>query len=394
MSTVASASQSESLDSLRQRAAALRAQLAQLRASQPPAPPIAPLPSLTSLRPLPTHSSSSSSHLTTTLPGSNPAETELHATQELARKYRITGRSAFPVELARGVRAKREALEREKKEVAEKGKGKGKQRDVDEPERERQFVKKGVAVRLETFYEGRYYEPYYLVFAPQSDSTPIAEFSSNAEKPPPLQIVHHSIPHWLPLKELSQKYLRVGICGEEDEPAEDDGAELSSRKAVQPDLDLFLTRLLVFLNAHLSRREQLISLRSAYSLSNFTSMDFRIFASESNDRIVVEWDLASPSEEDEEDEEGRTERIVVVQMAFLDLRRSLLATQRSDGMGGSLLVRYVERKPASGEPPLQIVLEELTAQVLKDPKEGRSMLKVIKELVDETTSEGWSAEAD
>lgn len=112
---------------------------------------------------------------------------------------------------------------------------------------------------------------------------------------------------------------------------------------------LFLTRLLVFLNAHLSRREQLISLRSAYSLSNFTSMDFRIFASESNDRIVVEWDLASPSEEDEEDEEGRTERIVVVQMAFLDLRRSLLATQRSDGMGGSLLVRYVERKPASGE---------------------------------------------
>lgn len=77
-------------------------------------------------------------------------------------------------------------------------------------------------------------------------------------------------------------------------------------------------------------------------------MDFRVFASESNDRIIVEWDLPALSEE-EEDEEGRTERIVVVQMAFLDLRRSLLATSRSEGMGGSLLVRYVQRKPAGRE---------------------------------------------
>lgn len=78
-------------------------------------------------------------------------------------------------------------------------------------------------------------------------------------------------------------------------------------------------------------------------------MDFRVFASESNDRIIVEWDLPTPVEEEEQDEEERTERIVVVQMAFLDLRWSLLATPRSEGSGGSLLVRYVERKPASGE---------------------------------------------
>jgi hypothetical protein len=45
-----------------------------------------------------------------------------------------------------------------------------------------------------------------------------------------------------------------------------------------------------------------------------------------------------------------------------------------------------------GEAPVQVVLEELTTQVLKGPKEGRSMLEVIKELVEETTSEGWSAE--
>lgn len=76
------------------------------------------------------------------------------------------------------------------------------------------------------------------MFALQSDSTTNAESSNSAEKPPPLQIVHHSIPHWLPLKDLSQKYLGVGIRGEEDEPAEDDGAEQWSKKAVQPDLDV------------------------------------------------------------------------------------------------------------------------------------------------------------
>lgn len=46
----------------------------------------------------------------------------------------------------------------------------------------------------------------------------------------------------------------------------------------------------------------------------------------------------------------------------------------------------------AGEAPLQIVLEELTTRMLKGPKEGRTMLDVIKELVEETTSEGWPAE--
>lgn len=81
---------------------------------------------------------------------------------------------------------------------------------------------------------GRYYEPYYLVFAPQLDN---AESSNSTEKPPPLQIVHHSIPHWLPLRELSQKYLGVSIRGADDEPVED-SVELLSQKTVQPDLDV------------------------------------------------------------------------------------------------------------------------------------------------------------
>jgi hypothetical protein len=76
---------------------------------------------------------------------------ELAEARELTRRYRITGRSCFGVELARGTRAKREIMEREQ------GKGKGKEREQEgQVGMEREFVRKGVAVRLETFYAGEF----------------------------------------------------------------------------------------------------------------------------------------------------------------------------------------------------------------------------------------------
>lgn len=53
--------------------------------------------------------------------------------EERARRYRVGGRSCFPIELARGKRAREE----------EKGKGK-----------EMGWARKGVVVRLETFCRG------------------------------------------------------------------------------------------------------------------------------------------------------------------------------------------------------------------------------------------------
>lgn len=58
----------------------------------------------------------------------------------------------------------------------------------------------------------------------------------------------------------------------------------------------------------------------------------------------MEWDL--PSLEGEGEEEAGEQRTVVVQMAFLDLRGTGLAQPNAarDVVGGSLLVRYVERQ--------------------------------------------------
>lgn len=82
---------------------------------------------------------------------------------------------------------------------------------------------------------GRYFEPFYLVFSPaeasSSDSHPV-----NASAP--LQIVHHSIPHWLPLKGLSQKYLGLGIRGDEDDDEASAEGSSSLKSKVQPDLDV------------------------------------------------------------------------------------------------------------------------------------------------------------
>lgn len=141
-------------------AATLRAHLAHLQSSHPApaAPPAVPATYSTQalpIRPLPTHSSTISSRLAATLPNSDShsPSAQLQSTLELARKWRITGRSVFLIELARGMRAKREMVAKERE--AGKGKGKGRERDEGaEGEGEREFVKKGVVVRLETFYEG------------------------------------------------------------------------------------------------------------------------------------------------------------------------------------------------------------------------------------------------
>lgn len=138
-------------------AATLRAHLAQLttisnasqqqqqqpsRRAAPSAPSAALNTSLSASLAAPIHSSVNAK-LAHTLPGTQPLVAELNEATAWARRYRITGRSCFGVELARGKRAKEEIKEREK--------GKGKEREGD---REREFVKKGVAVRLETFYAG------------------------------------------------------------------------------------------------------------------------------------------------------------------------------------------------------------------------------------------------
>lgn len=211
---------------------------------------------------------------------------------------------------------------------------------------------------------GRFYEPYYVVFArtkeEEQEQAIVHEEEASRRR---LEIVHHTIPPWVPLQELVRKYLGVSMRGEVGLSGfADGGEELEAAAKVVPDLDvrsrspfalcraladefleqLFLTRLTTYLNAFVSRRQGLADLRAYHSSSQHAALDFRIFASEASDRIIVEWNLPTTEEERESD----LERLVVVQMAFDDLR--------SDRLGeghGTLLARHLERSAKSGAFP-------------------------------------------
>ncbi|GAA5823001.1 hypothetical protein JCM11251_004453 [Rhodosporidiobolus azoricus] len=317
-------------------------------------------------------------------------------TQELARKYRLTGRSCFPVELARGARAKEEikAVERERKK-----RRKGKERAIEDDEADRvedDMVRKGVAVRLETFYAGRYYEPYYIVF-----SHHLPDLDGPTSPNPQLYIPHHTIPHWVPLAQLTWRYLGVRLQSEDTHPADLAGDE----KGGEADLELFLSHLQVYLTAFVSRREQLVALRSAFSPkppSASPVFDFRLFASEPCDRFFLEWNIASAREQakrddddddddDEEDGEEVQEKVlksVVVQVAFHDLR--IERFEEIDGeKGASLLVRYSEKHPGDNTAD-EIILTSLAEEAVRSREEGRTLEEVVKSLVAETTRDGWA----
>lgn len=142
---------------------ALLSQLALLSASRPTTIP--PLPPSTSraIARLPAQPSNSrlDSRLDRTLPGgaATAASPALDDATELARRYRLTGRSVFWVELRPGMRARAEEAERVGGEGKGKGKEKEKEREADDGEGGQvvapEFVRKGVAIRLETFCKGQ-----------------------------------------------------------------------------------------------------------------------------------------------------------------------------------------------------------------------------------------------
>ncbi|BGP30019.1 hypothetical protein JCM10296v2_001771 [Rhodotorula toruloides] len=358
----------ESLEALRARADELRRRITFLRASS-------------SLSSFPSTSSASDDSIFRP-PSTLSSSSDTQAATELARTYRLTGRSCFAVELARGNRAKEEmgeiGRERKKRKVEGKGKRKAEEEEEGEEGKAEGFARKGTAVRLETFFQGRYYEPYYIVFArrlPDLDKPAV-----DAELP--IDIAHHTIPHWIPLDELSRRYLGGPLEGEETAGRRGDAAG-------QPDLELFLTRLTPYLNAFVSRREQLVSLLAAHSTSSHPSLHFRIFASEPCDRIVIEWQLPSTSlQEDEEVDEGK--KRIVAQVAGRDLRAERFA-ERAEGEEVSLLVRYIEQA-SDGREARQLVLHTLTAATLQLAGKERTIEAVVRGLVDETTRAGWVPE--
>lgn len=160
----------------------------------------------------------------------------------------MTGRSCFEVELEVGKRAKRE---REEQLDGEKGKG----MEGERLRRGERFVRKGVVVRVETlcksqwkeeiwwaFWErrtlmllvgtGRYEGPHYVVFAKEP-----VERGEDGDASRRLEIVHHTLPPWVPLRELATKYLGVKVRGDDALGEEGGVADLVSPDHA-PDFDV------------------------------------------------------------------------------------------------------------------------------------------------------------
>lgn len=113
-------------------------------------------------------------------------------------------------------------------------------------------------------------------------------------------------------------------------------------------MQLFLTRLSQYLNASLSRRQQLVALRTAFATPKHAALDFRVFNNASSDRVIVEWDLSprgagndDAGDDDSGDGVGPEQHLVAVQAAFCDLRHADIAAD-------DLLVRFVERRAGAG----------------------------------------------
>jgi hypothetical protein len=91
----------------------------------------------------------------------------------------------------------------------------------------------------------RYYEPYYVIFAHLVDDELDEQHAAPSRRP--LEIAHHTIPRWLPLQELSTKYLRVRVRGEDDAFRKDGDDDALRKTAIEPDLDASLPLHQVFL---------------------------------------------------------------------------------------------------------------------------------------------------
>ncbi|KAF9583626.1 hypothetical protein BGW38_009012 [Lunasporangiospora selenospora] len=71
--------------------------------------------------------------------------------------------------------------------------------------------KKHVGIRFETFAQAKYREPYYVMFA--KTTVPVEDDRDNVEDSTKdiLQITKHTIPHWIPLRDLEKRFLNRDI---------------------------------------------------------------------------------------------------------------------------------------------------------------------------------------
>ncbi|KAF9358542.1 hypothetical protein BGX26_001486 [Mortierella sp. AD094] len=69
---------------------------------------------------------------------------------------------------------------------------------------------KEIGIRFETFADGKYHEPYYIMITSQATSRTgddQEDQDSRTENGCVLKISKHTIPHWIPLRDIEKRYL-------------------------------------------------------------------------------------------------------------------------------------------------------------------------------------------
>jgi hypothetical protein len=154
----------------------------------------------------------------------------------------------------------------------------------------------GLGIRMETYYKGRFYEPFYLIFARPSQMVDhITKAGTSDANRNITRLCRHTVPHFVPLGELTQSYLRPVYMAERDTGA--GGLGLLDSLMQQDGLDLFLSQLHAHLQSFVSRRQQAMAL-SQLELPGSTASSLRAFSNDSFGQLSIRWDLPVATEKD------------------------------------------------------------------------------------------------
>lgn len=167
-----------------------------------------------------------------------------------------------------------------------------------------------LGIRLDTFFRGRFYEPYYLVFVrpsqlldsqPQLAGTTVGDVEANSLADG-LRLIRHTVPHFVPLAKLVEKYLpsvmggqASGGAGSKGRDNEAGGLTMLTQFNDLPGLHAFLSDLHCHLQAYVSRRQQAIALQHLELPGDTEKAEANIEAlgTEAFDLVKVTWRIPS-----------------------------------------------------------------------------------------------------
>ncbi|SPO38726.1 uncharacterized protein PSFLO_04205 [Pseudozyma flocculosa] len=184
----------------------------------------------------------------------------------------------------------------------------------------------GLGIRLDTFFRGRYYEPYYLVFARPSQMVdaprlagttlgePNADFLDTVADG--LLLIRHTMPHFVPLVGLLERYIPAVLDGSASGGGSgsgqrsDGGLSLLADFHNLPGVEAFLSALHCHLQAFVSRREQVVALSQA-ELPDIAKAgggggtpapaSLNVAGSDAFDLIRVVWQIPQPQDAPSQD---------------------------------------------------------------------------------------------